>query len=1138
MKEHPGTRNVHCCLGRFGLGLSVCLLLFFLGNTQAAIVGPYSVDADTLQLWHLNESAVPALNATAGTNLAALGGGATLGNPAYPGFGSALSTAAGTSAYLAARPLASSTADDTYLAYANPDTGEFTVEALVRVDFNPATFNRGNAPLYIVTAENDGSANRPFQLRMHTNGVAGSGVMILHLFNSTGNSGAAVPIPVTGPDAIIQGNWYHVAVTFDGAAAGGTLKFYWTLMEPSRVEAALIGTGTMGNLNPLAVGTPDFAIGNVGRSTPNGAFVGLIDEVRLSKKARAANEMMFNTSKIEVPITIYEQPTNQTVQQGQSAPFRVTAFGTDPLAYQWRFNAVPIDQATNRNYLIPFVAETNIGNYDVVINSSVGSRTSDVAVLAIKNLPVVIDTPPAEVTVAVGQAASFSVSASGTAPFGYQWRFNEQPIDGATSNWFTIDSAQLTNDGNYDVVVTNMVNAQTSTVARLVVRTPLNLSWVGTGNPADWDSVSLFWDSNNDSAADLAYSEGDNVLFGVAGWLSPNVNLPRPVHPLSVLVNSDYDYVFSSTTNGAIVGTSRITKQGFGTLTLDIDNTYTGPTLVESGRLTIGAGDLIGVAATRGTLGTGPVTNQAVLRFDRVGVLTLSNSITGPGELIKDNTLSLRLLGSNTFSGSVTVNRGNLTVGAAAVGLSTNITLNGVGAGDGTSLTLRDGAAVAANATLTANTVDANNRAGILNESGTNSINSAIVISGAGPMIVRSIDGALEINGPISGPAFTDLISFRGAGTNNLIRGSISLPGAGVQKDDGGTWTLGSTGNSFLFLRILAGVLKLGNQDAVATAATLRTDGGVLDLAGHDQTVSGLQNLRATPVTIITNSSGASDSRLTVATSLADAPWVTGCVFADAGPGSRKVSLTLNGGGSLVLTNVSSHSGDTVVNAGTLVLSGNGAIPNSTPLVLAAGTTLDAAARANGTLTLSSGQVCKPNGAVNVLGNMINNGTIEMTLRKSGATTTQDSINGVSTLTYGGTLKLNLTGSPALVSSDAFKLFSAASYAGVFATIVPSVPVPGLAWDTSTLSTDGTLRLKQGAATYPTNITVMLNPVDKSLELSWPAGHLGWTLQFQTNSASTGLTTNWITVSGSATTNRVIWPAATSGCGFYRLIYP
>jgi hypothetical protein len=59
------------------------------------------------------------------------------------------------------------------------------------------------------------------------------------------------------------------------------------------------------------------------------------------------------------------------------------------------------------------------------------------------------------------------------------------------------------------------------------------------------------------------------------------------------------------------------------------------------------------------------------------------------------------------------------------------------------------------------------------------------------------------------------------------------------------------------------------------------------------------------------------------------------------------------------------------------------------------------------------------------------------------------------------------------------------------------------------------------------------------LGLSWPADHLGWRLQVQTNAPGTGLTTNWVTMPGSdllTSTNIVKNPAA--GTVFYRLVYP
>lgn len=58
-------------------------------------------------------------------------------------------------------------------------------------------------------------------------------------------------------------------------------------------------------------------------------------------------------------------------------------------------------------------------------------------------------------------------------------------------------------------------------------------------------------------------------------------------------------------------------------------------------------------------------------------------------------------------------------------------------------------------------------------------------------------------------------------------------------------------------------------------------------------------------------------------------------------------------------------------------------------------------------------------------------------------------------------------------------------------------------------------------------------------QLSWPQDHLGWSLQIQTNSLSTGLGTNWAVVPNSQFTNQVFIPVnPANGSVFLRLIYP
>jgi hypothetical protein len=74
-------------------------------------------------------------------------------------------------------------------------------------------------------------------------------------------------------------------------------------------------------------------------------------------------------------------------------------------------------------------------------------------------------------------------------------------------------------------------------------------------------------------------------------------------------------------------------------------------------------------------------------------------------------------------------------------------------------------------------------------------------------------------------------------------------------------------------------------------------------------------------------------------------------------------------------------------------------------------------------------------------------------------------------------------------------------------------------------------------STAPVSITTAV--VGGSLQFSWPADHIGWRLETQTNSLAVGLHTNWFTVSGSSTTNQVSLPISSANGGtFFRLVFP
>lgn len=188
---------------------------------------------------------------------------------------------------------------------------------------------------------------------------------------------------------------------------------------------------------------------------------------------------------------ISQQPTNVTIGVGSNAVFRVGVTGATPLYYQWRFDSADILGATNSTYSRTNVQLADGGSYSVVVSNSLSSVTSTNAVLTVLSPPV-ITTQPQSVSVTVGQGASLSVAAQGTAPLSYQWLFNSNNIAAATNASLIFASAQSANYGLYSVVVSNRLGRMASSNALLAVIATAawgDSSWGQTNGPVSLTNV-------------------------------------------------------------------------------------------------------------------------------------------------------------------------------------------------------------------------------------------------------------------------------------------------------------------------------------------------------------------------------------------------------------------------------------------------------------------------------------------------------------------------------------------------------------------------------------------------------------------------------------------------------------------------
>jgi hypothetical protein len=254
--------------------------------------------------------------------------------------------------------------------------------------------------------------------------------------------------------------------------------------------------------------------------------------------------------------TITTQPANQTVTAGQTATFTVVVGGTAPLSYQWQKNGVNIAGATSSSYTTPATTTSDSGStFAVVVSNSAGTVTSAAATLTVNAAPMAptITTQPANQTVPAGQTATFTVTATGTAPLSYQWQKNGTNINGATASSYTTPATTTSDNGStFAVVVSNSTGSVTSNSATLTVNSgaqetysttfpltenPISESgnWINGGTVGlDWSNVQTTggvkaWGTQvpsgqgyNDSIAVLKGSWGTDESVTVVSAIQPS----------------------------------------------------------------------------------------------------------------------------------------------------------------------------------------------------------------------------------------------------------------------------------------------------------------------------------------------------------------------------------------------------------------------------------------------------------------------------------------------------------------------------------------------------------------------------------------------------------------------------------------
>lgn len=399
-----------------------------------------------------------------------------------------------------------------------------------------------------------------------------------------------------------------------------------------------------------------------------------------------------------------------------------------------------------------------------------------------------------------------------------------------------------------------------------------NLVTIGGASTLQWNGT-----HTQDVSARLKIEDG------VLATLDPGTNTVTLASPLQT----------------GVLGTGGVTKSSAGTLIVTGQNTWTGNTRINNGRLVLAGGSerlssstaiQFGQNANSGVLQLGDATapsHQTIHALSITGnASSLSNSIVGGNAAISTLTLNnsaavtyagflggaglnennlaltksgagtLTLSGVNTFVGDVTINGGNVTIkNASALGAGPK-TVSIAAATNTPSLRL-DGAGgdftlAAPLGFITSN--DSIAAPAIVNVAGNNTIAGNLSPTtggaGSGQTRIQVAAGSLTLSGPIApaasaGSAVSVILD--GAG-NGVASGLLANTGAidlGVTKDGAGTWTLTNANTYRGATQINAGRLNLTANQTGGGSISLG-DGATL---GVTLTAAG-QSLSAAAITL------------------------------------------------------------------------------------------------------------------------------------------------------------------------------------------------------------------------------------------------------------------------------------------------
>ena len=622
------------------------------------------------------------------------------------------------------------------------------------------------------------------------------------------------------------------------------------------------------------------------------------------------------------------------------------------------------------------------------------------------------------VTPLAGNVVNVTWSAANSAA-GYVVNRNGVPIAAVAATGFADFGLTPGTGYCYTVVATNQVavSGVSTSVCATTSNTAGALAWDagsavggaqdGSGN---WDSTSYNWWS---AAGATFWADGNLAAIGVNSPTNCAVNIASPVAPKGLVLNA------AGGGSYFISGTGAINLSGAATITVNGNASITSPLAATA--LTKAGGGALVLSNANPNLNATVVVNAGSLEMQTGPPATQIGYVIGAnGRLRHGYNTSPNYTKGIVIYGDATTSGHGLAVAAGTILSEQNITLSNAP----TAIT---GYGTGPNAQLQGFDINGDNLMVRAAASGSAiATNVSINVGGGYGMRIntetgsKTASGDLVVNGPIVG------------GNNSLY------------KYGAGSLRLAATNTYSVPTLLNAGTLQL------ASAQTPLGSGPLSFVASGTLQVAVTTTL-GNPIGIGAGQTGTFD---TLANTL-----TLGGVVTNSG------NLLKAGTGTLVLAGTNSYTGTTTVNTGDLRVDGT----TGTGTVTIRNTArLSGVGVVRGATSVQAGGTIAPGdggfGRLIISNSLTLAGQTVMKIGRTASGLTNDFLAVTGTWQYGGTLLVTNGGTRVLAGGDTFKLFSTPAGATYFSSItLPPLPT-GLAWNTNSLRTNGTLAVVSLAA--------------------------------------------------------------------------